>query len=255
MMIARYKLTATAILPMAVLLVCWLGGCATQRQVSELRGEIRDLATQTDKTHERVVRMDSTIAAGAESDNRLRADMAMSVDELGRQVAVLLENYSDLMRKIDEMNQRPPVTHVLTGSQGAQPDVPATEAKTTIDCNNTYDESFILVRRAEYEKAIEGFRKFLTDCPNHENVENAHYWIGECYYSQDKHAEAVAELEYLVREYQSSSTLGRAYYKLARSKQELGKKDEAKDIFQRLVDDYPGTLEAEQARERLKELN
>ena len=153
---------------------------------------------------------------------------------------MLLENNNDLMRKINELTQKPPVTHIIKDSPGAQPDVPTT----SVDCNTTYDESFLLVRRAEYEKAIEDFMKFLADCPDHENVENAHYWIGECYYAQEKYAESVAELEYLVEEYQSSSTLGRAYYKLARSKQELGKTDEAKDIFQRIVDDYPGTLEA-----------
>jgi isoleucyl-tRNA synthetase len=35
---------------------------------------------------------------------------------------------------------------------------------------------------------------------------------------------------------------------------ELGKKAEAKKSFQRLIDEFDGTLEADQARERLKEL-
>jgi TolA-binding protein len=58
----------------------------------------------------------------------------------------------------------------------------------------------------------------------------------------------------LLNTYPDSPNLGRAIYKLARCKQELGKTSEAKRLYQRLVDEYAGTLEAEQAAERLKDL-
>ncbi len=128
------------------------------------------------------------------------------------------------------------------------------EEPSSVDCDRTYDEAFILVRRTEYDKAIEGFREFLQQCEKHDLVENAYYWIGECYYSLEKYDEAVTEFEYLIDHYRSSVNTSRALYKLGRSKQELGKKSEAQKIFQQLIDDYPGTLEAEQAKERLKDL-
>ncbi|MEE8576053.1 MAG: tol-pal system protein YbgF, partial [candidate division Zixibacteria bacterium] len=133
-------------------------------------------------------------------------------------------------------------------AQVYQPVTPA------IDCSFTYDEAFILVRRGDYEKAIEGFQNFLTHCQKHENAENAHYWIGECYYSLEKYVDASAEFEYLLENYKSSVNASRALYKLARSKQELGKTSEAKQMFQKLFDDYPETLEGSQAKERLKDL-
>jgi TolA-binding protein len=64
----------------------------------------------------------------------------------------------------------------------------------------------------------------------------------------------VTSFQLLVDQYKSSPNLDRALYKLARSHEELGQKDKAKAVYQQLVADFPGTLSAEQAADRLKDL-
>ena len=70
----------------------------------------------------------------------------------------------------------------------------------------------------------------------------------------DKYHEAISQFDLLLKEFKSSPNIGRALYKLGRSYQELGRKAEAKQTYQRVIDEFAGTLEAEQAKERLKEL-
>ncbi|MFH1688157.1 MAG: tol-pal system protein YbgF [bacterium] len=249
----------TAILTMAVLFVGLLvGGCATSRHVRDIRADISRLESQSTHTQEMVARTDSVIAAGAQENSRMRADVNSTLSELRDEIAQLVESNEQLMAKIQQIESQPTKV-ILKPSPGASTEIeeqPRTDVTDSpgVDCTEIYDESFLDVRQGEYEAAIEGFRKFLASCPKHDFAENAYYWIGECYYSMEKYQDAVTELEFLIKTYQASPNIGRAIFKLARSYQELDRKDKACELFKRLVDDHDGTLESEQAKEQLKML-
>ena len=263
-MVTRSKTYATAILAMAVLLLASLGtGCVTPRSIDSVKEEIGDVKVQNAETQRMVARIDTTVADEAESNRRLRADMTVTIDQLQMQIATLQENYNDLLQRIDELYRALSERRLLS-SEGSstrpstppatKPDQPPPQATPDIECQGTYDQAFVLMRQTEYEEAIAEFEKFIAGCPDHELVENAHFWIGESLYSLGKYTEAVQRLEQLINNFKASPNIGRALYKLGRSKEELGQKNDAKVIFQRLIDEYPGTLEAEQAKERLKQL-
>jgi len=254
-----------AIVPMAAIAIGLLvSGCCTKRDVNEINQRLSAIEAQSRDTRSRVDRMDSLMTASVEANRQMQNDVRTSNQELIQQMTQLLENYNDLMARIDMLLSKQVIKAPLKDSPGAQPTttpgstqtevVPPPSATPNTDCVDTYDNAFTQVRRGEYEPAIEGFRKYLADCPNHQDVENAYYWVGECYYSQEKYSQAITEYEYLLKTYPNSPNLGRAIYKLARCKQEIGKKDEARTLFQRLVNEFAGTLEAEQATQRLKDL-
>ncbi|MEW6411577.1 MAG: tol-pal system protein YbgF [Candidatus Zixiibacteriota bacterium] len=267
-MLTHKNRNTTAILVMAVVFIgIGLSGCATKRNIDELAAEVRQVQRQNVQTQETLAHLDSTVTAGAESNDRLRADVAVTMNELRQQIDMLLENYNELLAQINQMGRQPSVTHVIRSSPGASEQTTVTKvdsaatrpvetapSQPAIDCDATYDNSFILVRQGEYEKAIEGFRLYLENCPKHSSAENAYYWIGESYYSLEKYVDAINEFKYLIDNFKSSVNASRAMYKMARSQQELGKTSEAKATFQRVIDEYPETLEASQAKERLKDL-
>ena len=248
--------TITAIALMAVVLAALLGGCCTKRDIDAINNRLAMLESQTSQTRAMMARMDSLATSSAQSNQQLQNDIRTSTDDLGRQIGQLLENYNDLISRLDRLSQQPVrlAPNSSPGAQAGQTSQPPTGPQPSVDCMDTYDNAFTQVRRGEYEAAIQGFRKFLTDCSTSADAQNAYYWIGECYYSQEKYPEAVTEYEHLMSAYPNSPKLGPAIYKLARCKEELGKKTEAKELFQRLVKDFAGTLEAEQAAERLKGL-
>jgi len=238
-----------------------LAGCVTKRDMEEVRSSLATVEGQNRETQRLVTRMDSIIATGAEADNKLRNDMRVSVGNLEQQISQLLENYNDLMQRIDNLGREqviklPPKSSpgAQTGSASDTTPVEPQPQTPSFDCIGTYDDAFILARKTDYEKAIEGFRRFLEKCGKHENADAAHYWIGECHYSMENYSQAISEFEYLLKNFQGSTKTAPALYKLARSKQELGKTDAARALFQQIIDEYSGTLEAEQAKQRLKDL-
>lgn len=261
----------TAVILMAVMfMVTVLGGCfATSRQVDELKSEIRSIKDDNAQTRALVSQMDSLITESTEAGNRLRADISSSNDQLAEQLDAMLTNYNQLMVLIQQLSQKSNTKYVIQSSPGSQEESSkqptVTEPGTTttpveqpqqpsIDCGATYDESFILVRRGEYEKAIEGFETFLKECPNHESVENAHYWMAESYFAMEKYVDAQQKFEKFIEDFKTSPNLSRAMYQLARSYQELQKKADAKKWYQKVIDDFPGTFEANQASDRLKDI-
>ncbi len=253
----------TAIFTVAVLFIGLLvGSCVTPHQIEEVRADIAQLREENQTTQDMISRVDSLMTNLDEENKKFRNDISYTTDELHRQIASLLENYNEMMALLKQVSLKGKVTHVIKSSPGTEqqssdtfvtgnvlpPTMPA------IDCQNAYDEAFILVRQGEYEKSISEFDAFLAECENHPSAENAHYWIGECYYSLGKFVDAIDRFQTMLEEFKGSANVGRALYKLGRCHQELGQIDKAKKIFKQVVDDYPQTLEAEQSKERLKDL-
>ncbi len=270
MMLTRKLTHATAILPMAVLLLgLMVSGCATSRQVGEVKAEIVEAQAQNQQTQDMVGDIRAIVQQESEENRRLRADMTVTIDQLETQISQLQETYQDLIQRIDQLYAALESGSRLSPSPGARrddtqtapprtgdtkPDIPPTLATPDPECNQMYDDGFILVRQTEYEQAIAKLRSFLEACPEHEAAERAYFWIGESQYSLEQYTDAVETFEYLLETYKESPNTSRALYKLGRSKEEMGKTGEAKEIFQRLIDNHPGTLEAEQAKDRLKML-
>lgn len=251
----------TAILIMAVMFIGYFSsGCVTPRHIDELKAEIRSIKADNEQTREMVGKMDSLITSSTESNNKLRHDVTYSSDQMQERIDQLLENYNELLAVLQQINQNLTTRSVIQSSPGIQTDRTTTPTETTqtqkpsVDCGESYDVAFTHTLHEEYQEAINKFKKFIEDCPEHENVSNARYWTGESYYLLNKYVEAADEFQYLIDNFKSSQNVSRALYQIARCKQELGKNNEAKALYQKVIDDYPETFEARQASERLKDL-
>ena len=259
----------TAISLMAVIFIAVsLSGCVTSRHIDELKAEHREIKATVSESGSKIDKMEQLITESADASNKLRNDLSSSNDHIQEQIDALLLNYNELLRMVQEINAEVHSKTIMRGSVpgGTVEQKPMTQTTTTttpvetmpekpaVDCGLLYDDSFVLFRGEKYQEAIVSFNNFIDKCPSHENVENAHYWIGECYYALEKYVDAADKFDYLLNTYKSTINASRALYKLARCKQELGKKAEAKKIFQRLIDEYPGTLEGSQAKDLIKDL-
>jgi tol-pal system protein YbgF len=250
MKLFRIESKAAVALTAAFCIGLALTGCVTKRDIEEVKDSLHSIRNQNVETQRLVLRMDSIITEGAQSNARLTTEIRTSVSDLQQSIARLLENYNDLMQKLDAIS-RTKEKIIINPSPGAQG---GETAKSSTDCIAMYDDAFILVHGSKYDQAITAFRSFLESCPKNENAANAHFWIGDCYYSQEKYTDAVKEFEYVLDHYTDAGVVVKTMYKLGRSKQELGKKDEARKIYKKIVADHKGTLEARQSEERLKEL-
>ncbi len=105
-----------------------------------------------------------------------------------------------------------------------------------------------------FDLAIAGFKMYIEQFPESPLVDDSHYWIGECYFSQKKHKEAIDQFNELILNYPAGDKLPAAYLKKGISLTELGKKEEALSVFKLLVSKYPLEEETKIAQQKIKEL-
>jgi len=248
------NITAAVLLTAAVTV---FSGCAMKRDVIRVEEKVIQLRSENRDTRRIVTRLDSLLSAETEESVRLRAEIRSSIGDLLEQFRMMQANLNDLQDKVNYMSQSGTgrmIALAPTDTSAAADTTAAEQIMPGINCQELYDESFINIRRGQYEEAIKGFTDYLEYCGTQELADNARFWIGEAYYSMEKYKEAIREFEQLNTDFSASEKRPGALYKMARSYEELGQKNDAITTFQKLVDEYPGTLEAEQAKEKLNEL-
>jgi tol-pal system protein YbgF len=249
------KMTA-AILIMAALFLS--GGCAMKRDVIRVEEKTDAILADQSQTKKAVMHLDSLLNSDAEASKELRAEIRSSVGDLMEQFQAMQANMNDMQDKIGQMSQgqsgRSSIATPSRPSDSAVSDTTGITAPPGVDCQVLYDNSFVNIRRGQYDDAIKGFNDYLKYCGTEELAADAHYWLGESYYSLEKYKDGIAEFDNVVKNYATSKKRSGAMYKMARCYEELGQKKDAKVIFKKIVDEYPSTLEASQAKEKLKEL-
>lgn len=231
-----------------------LVGCAMRRDVIRVEERVMEIRSEQRETQRSIDRLDSLLTRSADESVKLRAEFRSTVRSLLEELQKVQAGVNDLQDKIGFMaasDQQRVVVYTKPDSANTTTTDPAPPG---IDCQELYDESFIGIRRGQYEDAIKGFTDYLQYCGTRDLADNARFWIGEAYYSMEKYPEAIREFRQLEIDFSTSEKRPGALYKMARSYEELNEINDAKATFQKLVENYPGTLESEQAGEKLKEL-
>ena len=94
----------------------------------------------------------------------------------------------------------------------------------------------------------------MTQFPDSELADNAQYWIGETYYDQADYEKALEEFRKVQANYPTGDKVPAALLKAGFSLQALGFKQDACEAYRALVDRFPGSEEARLAMTRLTDL-
>ncbi len=251
----RLKIAA-AIVTMAALFL--LGGCAMRRDVIRVEEKTDTILADQSQMKKAVMHLDSLLNSEADASIELRAEIRSSVNDLMDQFREIQASMNDMQDKMGQMTQgqsaRVPINVPPRPTDSAAADTTGKALPPGVDCQTLYDDSFVSIRRGQYDDAIKGFNDYLKYCGTQELAPDAHYWIGESLYSLEKYKDAIAEFDIVVKNYAASKKQSSAIYKMARCYEELGQKKDARALYKKIVDDYPNTLEASQSKEKLKEL-
>lgn len=117
-----------------------------------------------------------------------------------------------------------------------------------------YQQAFELLRELRYEQATVAFRDFLTRYPNGRYAHIAQYWLGEAAYARRDFVQAVKDYQALLQNHPRSAKRAEAMLKIGYSYQELKKTEESKKMMEQLIELYPNSTEAGQARNQLRRL-
>jgi len=133
--------------------------------------------------------------------------------------------------------------------QIAQRAAPATP--TGNELGQIYDQASQDLTQGRYAMAVQGFRDFLRRYPASELADNAQYGVGECFFAQSVFDSAEVEYARVETQFPSGDKVPAALYKLALSRERLGKTDASRKVLEDLVKRFPNAGEAQLARERL----
>jgi tol-pal system protein YbgF len=139
------------------------------------------------------------------------------------------------------------------GSAAARPAKQAA-ALASPNPQDLYQGAYSDYLKGSYDLAIAGFREYVETYPKTENTPAAHYWIGECWYSEKKYREAITAFDTVITRFPKSEKAASALLKKGYAYLELGEKGRAASQFQYLVREYPTAEESALAKQRLKSL-
>ncbi len=134
----------------------------------------------------------------------------------------------------EEEPEKPPLTHLSP--------------------KEVYNMAYSDYRKGNFELAIDGFKMYREQFPESPLVDNSLYWIGECYFSQKKYAEAIEQFNELLLNYPRGDRIPAAYLKKGISLMELRKKEESLIVFKLLISKYPLEEETKIAQQKIREL-
>jgi tol-pal system protein YbgF len=137
---------------------------------------------------------------------------------------------------------------------GKPPTARAKKPAPPIDYTKLYDTAYEDYQRQSYSLARTGFEEYLRLFPETDLADNAQYWVGECFYAEGKYVEASKAFKMVITRYPTGNKVPRAMLKAGHALLQLGNKEGARSMFQQVIDSYPLSSEADQAKGRLKKL-
>ncbi len=230
-------------------------GCATrgsvrqlQADLSAVRTEIATLRQLHDQTSHESARALGELKA---LETRLR-DLNASVGEATAELARLkgqLAATEDALRKVQtELTARP--TQVVAPPPPA-PERPREVVTRPAAPEAAYNQALSTFHAREHGQAVLEFLDFIGKYPRHPLAANAQYWIGEAYYVQRDYRQGLVEFQKVLEYPASNGKAADALLKIGLCYASLREPAQARQRWQQVVKEYPGSAAATNARKLL----
>jgi tol-pal system protein YbgF len=132
-----------------------------------------------------------------------------------------------------------------------------TAAQTTVTPGGPeaeYQAAFTLMKDGKYDEAVQALQGFVSRNPQHELAPNAMYWLGEAYYVRRDYPSALAAFQGLLKDYPGNRKTPDALLKVGYCQVELKQTGPARTTLARVVQEFPDTPAAAEAKARLERI-
>lgn len=270
-----------------------IGGCASQGALDNVRNDVdgiktrlfsveRDLAGIRQESKEGVTTLEKGVKGEVASVRKLSADIQATIDSTKSEMQALngklddtftalkkpteeLNRYRDdadkrilaledrilkLMGSVDELTRKNTdlaAQLLLIQQQKKKDEQPAAP-------DALYMKGLETFKAGDMPTARDQFTKFLEQNPQHDLAANAHYWIGETYYSEKNYEPAILAFQEVIKNYPNKEKIPASMLKQAMAFSAIKDTKSAKYVLKKLVEGAPKSEEAKKARELLKEI-
>ncbi len=125
---------------------------------------------------------------------------------------------------------------------------------TELGDEDLYKAAYKKFQDNDTDGAIKGFTSFIGLYPKSALADNAHFWIGECYYSMKDYDRAVLEYDKVIKDYPNADKVPSAMLKEGYALAELGDINSARVVLNNLIQKYPEEPQADLAKKKLEKL-
>jgi TolA-binding protein len=184
-----------------------VGGCVSSTDIDALHDQIADvqrqaaLLQQQGSSKQEVAQLEATIQRQTEALLKAEADMRLDINSLSAQIAQLQDKLEDTNYRLAQVSQQIAATNQDLKASRSVPAAPGTPARsdgggrtTAADPETLYQTSYSDYLRGNYDLAMLGFKQYLEAFPETDLADNAIYWIGECFYRQQKYVDAISRV-------------------------------------------------------------
>jgi tol-pal system protein YbgF len=226
-----------------------LSGCSgatalEKHQLEEMRRDLDSIKLSNERLQERITNLET--ASASSSSPRQSTSHRESRDERPRDLEVVhLGPEQDPPQRngiaMAEDDGEPPTVIRVEGnrtpvvSRGSIAPTGPSDSQAA----NDYDRALQLVKKKQYEQALEQLTGFLVRYPGHASANSAMYWRGECYYAMGNFVRAAEQFEGVVARFPRGESTPDALLKLGMSQRRMGESDKAAKSFSLLRINYP----------------
>jgi tol-pal system protein YbgF len=259
------------------LLLLWLATPAlgVSREIVQLQTQVQ--ALQDQMTHmqqsfdERMGVMKNLVEQSSDSMNKVAAsltdlqstlqkqqtDSGTHVDQLSGQIQALNDTLDELKARLAKVSKQ------LEDMQAAQQNVAAQQSQQTQQQQQQaqapppdvlYNNALRDYNAAKNDLAAQEFADYVKYYPNTDLAGNAYFYLADLEFRQGNYQQAVKDYDQVLQNFPTGNKAPAAQLKKGFALLELGQKDSGIAELRRLIQRYPRSNEALQARDRLRKL-
>jgi tol-pal system protein YbgF len=227
---------------------------AMQRSFDERMGVMQHLVEQDADAANKAVTALNALQATLQKQ---QADSGAKVDQVSGQIQALNDTMDELKVRLAK------VTKQLEDMQAAQQSLAASQAQQQAaqqaqaqapPPDVLYNNALRDYNGGKTDLALQEFSDYIKFYPNTDYAGNCYFYLGEMQFKQGNYQQAVLSYDQVLQNFPSGNKAAAAQLRKGFSLIELGKQDDGVAELRHLIQRYPRSTEAVQARERLRKL-
>ncbi len=238
------------LLAASLLLLPLLAGCATKRDLRDLRTEMEAMRESQAEMLREVQRQNVAIMDSInDQGTRLRGDFSNQLVGIERQLVQIQELTGQGQQRLSELREQ-----LRSREQVAASAAVAGPSASTAPPEDLFNASLAALRRGSMATARTGFEEFLRNYAQHPLAAEAQFHIGETYGEANEADRALAAFARVIELYPASARAPTALLRSGQIEVARGDRDAARTSFTRIVAAYPNSPEAPLATEQISAL-
>ncbi len=239
-----------------------------QTQVSQLQQQITQMKQSFD---ERMGVMKNLLEHNTDAANKVTAaindlqtsinkqqqDRAAQVDQISGQIQALNDTMDELKVRLAKLSKQFEDMQAAQQSLAAQQSQVQQQAQAIAQApapDVLYNEGLRDYTGGKNDLAVQEFNDYIKFYPNTDLAGNAYFYLAEIQFKAADYKKAVANYDLVLQNFPSGNKAAAAQLKKGYALLELGKQEEGTQELKHVIQRYPRTTEATQARERLRKL-